>query len=96
MPGTSNGDSEKLRVWAVDDGKMTECRAGEVRLYRVPHHIAEIHRHALQVVVTGVAPKDKDVEWPKEPCDLVKKYVFGRYCRCNTSVGSAQREELWL
>ena len=68
----------KLRLWAVDDARLTVRRAEDVRLFYLPAQVADIRRHAVQVVVTGIAPKDKDVEWPTEPFELVKKYVFGR------------------
>ena len=48
-------------------------------MYSLPPEVDGVDRHAVKVIVTGVAPKDKDVEWPPEPYELVKKYIFGQF-----------------
>ena len=76
-----SGESDatgKLRLWAIDDARLIVRRAEDVRLYYLPEGVADHQRHAVQVVITGIVPKDKDVEWPAEPFDLVKTFVFGR------------------
>ena len=68
---------DELEIRMIDDGHSVVKKVEDVLLYEVPQDIAEFPRHSMDIILTGLTPKDKDVEWPAEPCEFVETHSNG-------------------
>ena len=83
-----------LRYILVDEGKVLTV-SKTTQFWKLPSQLKDLVRyplHGAEIVLIGVAPCDKNSEWPELPCKLVQKGVLAIH-RQNTFDNTFSSEE---
>ena len=66
-------DLEKILL--VDEGRIVRLNIC-TKIWKLPSDLKDMKRypiHAAEIILLGVRPRDKEIHWPKEPCQLIRK-----------------------
>ena len=59
----------------MDEGRIIRLNVC-TKIWKLPSNLKDMKRypiHTAEVILLGVRPRDKEIHWPKEPCQLIRK-----------------------